>query len=487
MALNYSAIIKIISFIAILLGGAMVPSALVSLIYREYHTALVFAGIILPILAIGILVNLLIKVKISKMKVREGFFVVALTWLFASLIGTLPYLITGVVEGFPDAFFEAASGFTTTGASILTDIETLPKGLLFWRSFCQWLGGMGILVFAISILPALGISGQHMAKAETPGIFLSKVTPRMTDSAKILYIIYIFFTLIAILLFKLGGLNTYDAFIAAMGSVASGGLSNYSGGISYFNNGYIELIAATFTVLTCINFTLYYNIVKGKWKEFFGDLELRVFLIILIVAGVLISVNLWLSGGYGSFGESLRFGLFQSSAAATTTGHFSANFDSWPTFSKMLLFLLMLIGASSSSTGGGMKVIRISILVKLVRRGIFMRIHPNAVAPVKIQGRALPQEMLSGVMSFLSLYAFIFTLSTLVLSLENLDFLTTITAVAAALNNVGTGMGLVGPEGSFALFSGFSKIYLSFLMLMGRLELFTIILLFMPSYWNPDR
>jgi trk system potassium uptake protein TrkH len=346
---------------------------------------------------------------------------------------------------------------------------------------------MGILVFAISILPALGISGQHMAKAETPGIFLSKVTPRMTDSAKILYVIYIFFTLAAIILFKLGGLNTFDAFIAAMGSVASGGLSNYSGGISYFNSGYIELVAATFTILTCINFTLYYNIVKRKWKEFFGDLELRVFLLILLGSGILISANLWLSGSYGSIGESLRYGLFQSSASMTTTGHFSANFDSWPTFSKMVLFLLMLIGASSSSTGGGMKVIRISILIKLIRRGVFMRIHPNAIAPVKIQGKALPQEMLSGVMSFLSLYAFIFTLSALVLSLENLDFLTTITAVAATMNNVGTGMGLVGPEGSFALFSGFTKIYLSFLMLMGRLELFTVILLFMPSFWNPDR
>jgi len=487
MALNYPAIIKILGFVTTLIGGAMIPSALVSLIYEEYDTALKFALIVLPILAVGIFISMQIKVKVSRLKLREGFCVVAFSWLLASLLGCLPYLATGTVDGFVNALFEATSGFTTTGASIVTDVEVLPKGVLFWRSFCQWLGGMGILIFAISILPTLGVSGQRMAKAEAPGVTLNKVVPRMADSAKILYIIYISFTLAAAVLLMIGGLDLFDAVIAALGSVASGGLSNYNAGISHFNSAYVEFIVAFFTVLACINFTLYYSAIRGKWREFFSDPELRIFLLILSCGSLFLALNLWATDSYSSVSQALRYGLFQASAFVTTTGHFNADFDLWPAFSRMVLLLLMLIGASSSSTGGGIKVIRIIVLIKILRRGIFMRLHPNAVVPIKIQEKTIPAEMVSGVMSFLALYAFIFMLSGLVLSLEDLDFLTIITTVTATLNNVGTGMGLVGPNGSFAMFSDFSKVYLSFLMLMGRLELFTIILLFTPSFWNPDR
>lgn len=487
MAMNFPAIIKILGFITVLIGGAMIPSVLVSVLYGEYHTALMFTLIILPVLVMGIIVSRQIKVRVSKLKLREGFCVVAFSWLLVSLIGCLPYLVTGTVDGFVNAFFEATSGFTTTGASIITDVEIIPKGILFWRSFCQWLGGMGILIFAISILPTLGISGQRMAKAESPGVTLNKVVPRMADSAKILYIIYVSFTLAAVVLLMLGGLNLFDAFIAALGCVASGGLSNYNGGISHFNSTYIEFIVTSFTVLACINFTLYYSVIRGKWREFFSDQELRVFLLILSCGGLFITANLLATGSYDSVYQALRHGLFQASAFMTTTGHFSTDFDLWPAFSKMVLLLLMLIGASSSSTGGGIKVIRIVMLFKILRRGVFMRLHPNAVVPIKIQGKTISSEMVSGVMSFLALYTFIFMLSGLILSLENLDFLTIITTVTATLNNVGTGMELVGPTGSFALFSDFSKIYLCLLMLMGRLELFTIILLFTPAFWNPDR
>lgn len=487
MALNYPAIIKILGFVTTLIGGAMIPSALVSVLYEEYTTALKFALIILPVMAVGIFMSIQMKVRVSRLKLREGFCVVAFSWLLASLLGCLPYLATGTVDGFVNALFEATSGFTTTGASIVTDVEVLPKGVLFWRSFCQWLGGMGILIFAISILPTLGVSGQRMAKAEAPGVTLNKVVPRMADSAKILYIIYVSFTLSAIVLLMLGGLNLFDAVIAALGSVASGGLSNYNSGISYFNSAYVEFIVAFFTVLACINFTLYYSAIRGKWREFFSDQELRGFLLILSCGGLFIMANLWATGSYDSVPQALRYGFFQASAFMTTTGHFSADFDLWPAFSRMVLLVLMLIGASSSSTGGGIKVIRIIVLLNILRRGIFMRLHPNAVVPIKIQGKTISAEMVSGIMSFLALYTFIFMLSGLVLSLEDLDFLTIITTVTATLNNVGTGMGLVGPTGSFAIFSDFSKVYLSFLMLMGRLELFTIILLFTPSFWNPDR
>lgn len=487
MSLNFPVIIKTLSFVTILVGVAMIPSALVSVFYAEYDVAVLFFMIIVPVLAIGMALSVRIRATASRLRIREGYLAVALSWLLASLIGCLPYLATGTTDGFIDAFFEAVSGFTTTGASIVTNVEILPKGILFWRSFCQWLGGMGILVFAISILPALGIGGQNMAKAETPGISLSKMAPRMTDSAKILYIIYIVFSLAAGILFKLGGLGFFDSVIAALGSMSSGGLSNYNEGISHFNSGYVEFVASFFTVLACINFTLYYNIIQGKWKQFFSNSELRTFLIILAGGGLFIAANLWLTGSYDSIGESLRYGLFQSTAFITTTGHFSANYNLWPAFSKAMLLLLMLIGASSASTGGGIKVIRIIALFKLIQKGIYMRLHPSAVVPVKIQGKIISSETVSGITSFLSLYAFVFVLSVLVLSLENLDFLTTFSTVVATLNNVGLGMEIVGPGGSFALFSGFSKLYLCFLMLMGRLELLTIALLFTPSFWNPDR
>ncbi|GAB1476665.1 TrkH family potassium uptake protein [Bacillota bacterium] len=487
MGLNIPSIAKVMSFVAMLLGVAMIPSAVVSVIYGEYMTALTFALIIVPLLAAGAFISSLINVKVSKLKLREGIFIVAASWIFASLLGCIPYLATDSIHGFVNAFFESVAGFTTTGATIITDVESLSKGILFWRSFSQWLGGMGILVFAISILPSLGISGQYMAKAETPGINLSKVVPRMSDSAKILYIIYTVFTLSAIILLKFGGLSLFDSAIVSMGSVASGGLSNYNAGIPHFKSVYVEFIAASFTILSCVNYTLYYSAIRRRFKEFFSNSELRVFLIILFGSGLLISANLWWGGNYESVGESLRHGLFQSSSFMTTAGHYSANFDTWPTFSKMLLFMLMIMGASSASTGGGIKVIRVIILFKLIRRGIFMRLHPNAVMPVKIQDKTIASAMVSGVVSFLSLYVVIFFISMLILSLENFDFITTITAVASTLNNSGMGMELIGPTGSYAIFPTFSKIYMSFLMLLGRLELFTILLILTPSFWNPDR
>ncbi len=487
MTLNYRAIIRILGFVFLLLGLSMLPSALISFIYGEGDIGIDFIKIILPTVTIGILISAKSKERVSKLKMRESFLVVASSWVLASLIGCLPYLVTGTINGFTNAFFESVSGFTTTGATIIDQLESLPKGILFWRSFSQWMGGMGILVFAISILPMLGISGHHIAKAETPGINLNKIAPKMSDSAKILYMIYAFFTLMAIVLFRLAGLNLFDSFVASTACAASGGLSNYSSGLSHFNSIYIEFIAGFFTVLTCINYNLYYRSIRGKWINFLSNSELKVFLLILLLSGMSISLNLQLTGSCEKVSQSLRHGFFQTSAFLTTTGHYSADFDMWPTFSKMVLLLLMIIGASSSSTGGGIKIIRLIILFKLVARELFIRLHPRAVVPVKVQGKTLSGEVISGVVAFLSLYTIFFIISLLILSLEGFDFLTTVSTVASMINNVGTGMGDVGPGGSFAIYSTFSKVYLCFLMLLGRLELFTLLLIFTPSFWNPDR
>jgi trk system potassium uptake protein TrkH len=486
MGLNERAIVRILGFVLVLLAAAMLPSLFVSLLYGEYKVAGVFLSIILPTAAIGLMISHFAKAVSTRLKIREGFLVVSFTWFIASILGSLPFLLTGSITNVIDALFESTSAFTTTGASIIENVEALPKGIVFWRSFSQWLGGMGILIFAVSLLPALGISGQHMARAETSGPSLSKMAPRMSDSAKILYLIYFGFTIAATVLLLFGGLNLYDALIAAFGSVAVGGLSNYNVGIAHFDSIYIESIVSFFTILVCLNFGLYYMGLRGKWRDFFADREFRLYFLILGMAVVLITANLWLTKSYDTFAESLRYGVFEVTAFLTTTGHYSTDFNLWPSFSKMILFLLMLIGACSSSVGGGIKVIRVLVLFKLIQRGAFRRLHPRAVVPIKINNKVLPSESMAGIMSFLHLYIIIFVGSVLVLSLENLDLMSTLTATASILNNVGTGFELIGPTGSFELFSGFSKIYLCFLMMMGRLELFTIVLLFSPSFWNPD-
>lgn len=487
MHLNYRIVLKILGVVIAILGISMIPSALVSILYREYRVAASFFFILVPMVAIGLLMHRYVKPKSPRLKLREGFVVVGASWLIASFFGAFPYLIAGALPTFIDAFFESTSSFTTTGSSIILNIEAMPQGLVFWRSFSQWLGGMGILVFAVSLLPALGISGQQIANTETPGSSLNKLKPKMPDSAKLLYAIYGGLTLSAIALLLLGGLNLFDSCIVAFGSVASGGFINYSAGAAHFDSAYVEFVIALFTILACLNFTLYYSLVRGELRHFLKDRELQTFFSIFGVGFLLVSLNLWLSDTASSVGEALRFALFHTASFATTTGVYSENYDLWPSFSKMILFILMMIGACSASTGGGIKIIRIMVLVKLILRGFFIRLHPRAVVPIKIQNKVVTSDSMAGIMSFLYLYVFIYVVSVFVLSFENMDLVTTFSATGAILNNIGAGFGLVGPGGSFAVFSPFSKLYMSFLMITGRLELFTILLFFMPSFWNPDR
>lgn len=487
MGFNKVAIAKIIFMVHVVLGIAMIPSLLLAIEGKEHKEAIVFASMIIILVGIGLPFIKKLKPQNSTLKIRDGVLIVALSWILASLLGTLPYLLTGTISNFARALFESTSGFTTTGATILTNIESLPKSLLFWRSLTQWLGGMGILIFAISILPSLGIGGQKIAKAETPGPILDKLAPKMTDSAKILYIIYFSFTLTAFLLLLLGGLGPFDAIIQSFGSVATGGLSNHTEGIAYFNSFYVEMVLAVFTILASINFTLYNSLVRGNWRTFINNWELRIFLLILAGSVLLIGCDLLISDTVSHPVDAFRRGFFQASAFISTTGHFSTDFNSWPSFSKMILLILMSVGACSASTGGGLKIIRVMVLFSLIRRGFQKRLHPRAVIPVKFRGKVISQEVVSSIAAFFHLYIFIFLLSLFVLSFENMDLLSTITAVIATMNNSGTGLEMVGPSGSFSVFSSFTNIYLSFLMLAGRLELFTIILLFTPSFWNPDK
>ena len=487
MGLNLRIVIRILAVITGLISLAMLPSLAVSLLYREADVSAGFLQVIVPTGLLSTLILLLTRKSPSAFHVRECFLTVSLSWVIASLAGAFPYLAAGVTDSFVDAFFESASGFTTTGATIFENVELLPRGILFWRSFSQWIGGMGILIFAISLLPMLGISGQLMAKIETPGPTLNKVAPRMTDSAKILYIIYIGITTLEVIMLLPTEIGLFDALIAAFGSVSAGGFSNYNDGIHHFGNLYIESIVAVFTLFVCVNFTLYYSLLRGKWRDFFANVELRTFAAVLSIAAVLVGGGLWKSGIYGSPLESLRYGLLEVVSFLTTTGHRNAQVAEWPAFCKTVLFLLMMIGACSASTGGGIKVIRVLVLFKHIRRGFYRKLHPRAVLPIKIQGRPIPADSIAGILAFLYLYIFVFIGSALLLSLENLDLAATFTLVASILNNTGNGFDLLGPDGLYTVISAPGKIYLCFLMIMGRLELFTILVLFTRSFWSSDR
>lgn len=487
MVLNYKAITKIIGIILIILSVSMIPSFVVSLIYGESDAASAFIQSMVPMIVLGIILSIKVNVDTTHLKIRDGFAIVALCWILASVFGSLPFIISGCIPNFADAIFESASGFSTTGSSILTDVEILPKGILFWRSFTHWLGGMGIIIFAIAILPALGIGGQKIAKAEATGITFGKLTPKLSDSYKILYLIYIGLTIFEVILLMLGDLSLYDALIHTFGSVGTGGFSNYNTSIAHFNSTYIEMVISVFIILAGINFTLYYFILRGHWYEFFKDSELRCYLIILLSSIILIAANLWLTKSYNSFSESLRYSIFQSASILTTTGFATANYDLWPSFSKMVIFILMFVGGCTSSTGGGVKVIRILILFKLLRRGIALRLHPRAVVTIKLDRKAIPADTVSAVVNFVFLYVGIFFIGTILISLENFDILTTVSAVAACLGNIGPGFGQVGPVLNYSIFSDISKLFLALLMLIGRLELFTIILLFSRQFWNPDK
>ncbi len=487
MGLNLRLVIRILGIISALIGISMLPSLFVSLIYGETAVAFAFLKVIVTVVLLGFLMSRGNHNLHGNLKIRECYLAVTFSWIFASMIGALPYLMTGTIDNFVDAFFESTSGFTTTGATLFYDVEILPKGILFWRSFSQWLGGMGILIFAISLLPALGISGQLMAKVETPGPSLNKVAPRMTGSAKILYIIYIGFTLLATVLLCFGGMDLFDALIASLGSVSVGGFSNYNDGLAHFGSSYLETIVSIFTLLVCINFTLYYTLLQRNWKDFLANRELRAFFLILLTAILLVSGNLWFANDYGSLSECLRDGTFQVISFLTTSGHYTTDFKGWPVFSKIILFTLMMVGACSASTGGGVKVIRVLVLFKQLRRSFYRKLHPHAVVPIKIQEKPLSAERVTLIMSFLNVYVFVFFLSSFLLSLENIDLATAFAAAASILNNVGTGIQLMEPQSLFHAFSDPSKIYLCILMIMGRLELFAILVLFTPNFWNPDR
>lgn len=484
MSFNYRILVKVVGTISIIIGTAMLPSLVIAYLYDENEAAMAFLKSILLAFAIGIVLLVLVRPASTALKMRDGYLIAALCWFMASAIGAFPYLFSQVVSCYGDAFFESVSGFTTTGATVIGDFSRIPKSVQFWHALSHWLGAMGILILAISLLPALGIGGLKLLSAEAPGPTVEKMGTRLSDTAKKLYVIYLSLTFIEIVLLLFGGLDLFDALIHTFGSMGTGGMSNYQNSIAQFDNTFIEFVVIFFGFLASINFVLYHQLLGGKWKTFLADRELRTFAVILIVSFLLITMNLWLSGTYDSFGESLRYASFQVTTFMTTSAFATADYTLWPSFSQMLLLCLMFIGGCSASACGSIKVIRFMILFKLVVRGTYKRLHPIAVVPVKIGTKTISAETVSKVSSFIFVYFTILLFGCLVVSLENYDMMTTFSAVISSLSNTGLGFGELGPTENFGIFSVPTRVFLSVVMIAGRLELFAIIVLLSPSFWK---
>ena len=413
---------------------------------------------------------------------RDGFAVVSLAWLLLSAFGAVPFVLSGDIPSYIDAFFETVSGFTTTGSTILTAVEPLTRAGLFWRSFTHWVGGMGVLVFVMAVLPMSGGQGMHLMRAEVPGPSVGKLVSRMGDTAKILYGIYAALTLVLIALLMAGGMDLFDACIHAFGTAGTGGFSSRNLSVGAYDSAYFDILITVFMLVFSVNFNLYYFLLSRRLRDVLRSEELRWFLLIVCGAAVVIALNVMPL--YGSFGLSLRHAFFQVSSIISTTGYATVDFNLWPTFSKTVLLLLMFVGGCAGSTAGGLKLGRVMILTKAVAADAKKMLHPKAVPSVRFEGKPLADRTVRGAYQYIAVYVLVLGTALLLLSLDGHGVETTITAVITCLNNVGPGLDVVGPMGSFASFSPAAKVLLSFVMLLGRLEIFPMLLLFAPSIWK---
>lgn len=454
--------------------------ALVSLLYGEFDTVLTFVIVGAGLAALS-LPMMFIKPKKSEMYNKEGLVIVAMLWMVFSIAGAMPFFVSGEIPHFVDALFESISGFTTTGSTILTDIEALSHGMLFWRSFTHWIGGMGILVFVLAVLPSSKDS-MYLMRAECPGPQVGKLVPKGKNTAVYMYSIYGVLTLITIILLCAGGMPLFDSVCHAMGTAGTGGFGIKNAGIAYYNSAYIDWVITIMMILFGVNFNIYYLMLIRRFKDVGKNLELRVYIIILAVSTLLIGANIFPI--YKSVGESARYAAFQVASIMTTTGFATADFNLWPTFSQAILIAIMFIGACAGSTGGGFKVQRLIIVCKNTGKFFKKLIHPKSVNLITSEDKAMDTDTVHGVHTYLGIYIIIIIMSVLLVSLDNKDFATTFTAVTACFNNIGPGINGVGPMENFAFFSDFSKIILSLNMLLGRLECLPLLIMLVPSVWK---
>ncbi|MBQ3125263.1 MAG: TrkH family potassium uptake protein [Clostridia bacterium] len=478
--MNYKVILHTLGSVLNIEAACMALPAICALCYKDTESFIIYLLSALLCLIVGVALSL-IKPKRTTMYSKEGFVTVALAWIIISLFGAVPFFVSGYIPNFIDAFFETVSGFTTTGASILTDVEALPRAHLFWRSFTHWIGGMGVLVFLVALLPLSGGSNVHLLRAESTGPSVSKLVPKIRSSAKILYLIYMGLTLIEIILLYLDGIGAFSAITLAFGTAGTGGFGVLNTSIADYSP-YVQITITVFMTLFGIDFTIYYLILTRRMRDALRSDEYKVYLGIILVSALIISINC--RQLFPDFGTSLRHGFFQTASIITTTGYSTVNFDLWPALSKTILVALMFIGACAGSTGGGIKVSRILILLKSIRKEIKIAAHPNSTHKISMNGKTIESETVRTVSVYIAVFLVLFAVSMLIISLDNYDFTTNFTAVAATINNIGPGLGLVGPAENFSMFSALSKIVLSLDMLIGRLEIFPILMLVSPYTWK---
>ncbi len=480
--INIKVVLKVISFLLILDGLGMLLGIPFSLYYGDNDwNALLFTGS--GIIAVGIVLFLLTHEDKFEVKKRESFIIVGIGWIVMSLFGALPFVVHGSIPSYTDAFFETMSGFTTTGASILNDIEAMPHGLLFWRSLTQWFGGMGIIVLSLAILPILGIGGMQLFVAEVPGPTKDKIHPRVRETAKRLWGIYAALTLAETLLLMLGGMTFFDAINHSFTTMATGGYSTKQASIAYFTSPFIQYVIIVFMFLAGMNFTLHYFWIHGKFGRLKRDDELKFYALVIFGVSLVIAIDLF-SQHHGGLEKSFRDSLFQTVSTVTTTGYVTSDYESWGPFYQILFFILLFAGGCAGSTGGGIKMVRHRILMKNSALELKRLLHPRAVLLVRFNGHIVSYEIMSNIIAFAFWYVAIFLFGTLVMSLLGLDFASSIGAVATSLGNVGPGIGTVGPSFNFSHVSIAGKWVLSALMLVGRLELFTILIIFSRSFWK---
>lgn len=477
--MNYPIVLYILGYVLKFESGFLLLPTFIGLIYKEgtAHSYLLAAA--LCFLCGAILTCR--KPKSTHLYTREGFVTVALSWSVMSIFGAFPFVLTGDIPSYVDALFETISGFTTTGASILTEVESLSHASLFWRSFTHWIGGMGVFVFIMAILPMMGGSNMNLMKAESPGPSVSKLVPHVKDTAKILYGIYIAMTLVEIILLCLFGMPLFDSLTTSFGTVGTGGFGIKNDSMAGYAPA-LQNIVTIFMILSGVNYTAYFLLLSGKIKDAFRIEEVRWYFIVILASAGIITCNI--RSMYGSLAETLRHAFFQVGSIITTTGYSTADFDLWPELSKCILVILMFIGACAGSTGGGMKVSRLVILFKTIHKELSLIIHPREIKKIRIDGHAAGHEIIRSTNVFLVIYFVTLLISTLLVSIDEFDFTTNFTAVVSLLNNIGPGLALVGPTQNFSIFSVFSKFVLMFDMLAGRLELFPMMVLFMPSTWK---
>lgn len=487
ISLNYRTIIKILGVIILIVGVSMLPALLCAYLYDDMGDFRALLISIVITIGIGSMVCLFSKPTRAKFRVREGYIVVALCWVVASAFGSLPYLLSGFTETVIDGLFESVAGFTTTGCTVV-DLSNIPKSLLMWKAITHWLGGMGILVFVISILPALGVNGQIVVRAESPGPVMEKMAVRMSDSAKILYLMYFSFTVAEFILLNLSSTMTpFDALVNTLGSISTGGLFAHPEGLAFYDSLYVELVISIFTMLASVNFILYHYAINRKWSYIFGDVELRAFCIIILSSVAACTAGLYFLGNYATLGKALRDAFFQVVSVVTTSGYVTTDYTLWPTVCVTILFCLLFVGGCAASTSGSIKIVRVLVFFKLIWRGFYKRIHPRSVVAVKLGGEAVPAPVVSSISVFIFMYIGLFLFSCLVLSWQNLDIETTVGTAAGLLSNTGIALGEIGSSGNYEIYADPLKLYLCMLMIMGRLELVTIIILFTRNFWGKDR